>query len=108
MLTGSGNVFNAVSNDRRASQQPPIALPVASATELTVRVHLGLATSLKELGGYQVLLYLLAHVVEQRASARAQAAALDVLLQWLRSDAQQMKTFLANDGLLMVIDSRSV
>ena len=103
MTTNVNGVFNAVSSDPRSSQQPPIALPVAMATEMNHQVHAGIRTSLKQLGGYQVLLFLLGHVISlEQASDELQAKALDVLLQWLRSDAQEMKLFQANHGLLML------
>jgi len=52
-----------------------------------------------------VLLFLLGHVVAVESSDDAvQAEALDVLLQWLRCDAQQAKLFDAHHGVVMLKD----
>ena len=106
MLPGSGgggnSVFSAVSSDPRPSQQPPLALPVAMATELNTHLHMGISLAVKQLGGYEILIYLVGRVVELEAPSQVQAKCLDILLHWLRCHVQQMRSFLDNDGQVML------
>ena len=92
----AGYVFNAVSSDPRCCQQPPIALSVAIASPLSSQLHSGIRTALKQLGGYPILLFLLGHSVESSADHSSQAGALEILIEWLRSDPQEMKLFSEN------------
>ena len=88
--------FNAISNDPRSSQQPPIALSVAVAAPLTAQYHMSIHAAMKQLGGYPVLLFLFGHAIESKTDYQAQA--LEILLQWLRSDAQEAQLFSAKRG----------
>lgn len=96
----SGCVFNAISNDPRSSQQPPIALSVAVAAPLTAHYHMGIHAAMKQLGGYPVLLFLLGHCIESKSDYQAQS--LEILLHWLRSDAQEAHLFAAKRGYWML------
>ena len=96
----SGCIFNAISNDPRSSQQPPIALSVAVAAPLTAQYHAGIHAAMKQLGGYSVLLFLLGQSIE--SGADCQAEALEILLHWLRSDAQEAQLFAAKRGHWML------
>ncbi|XP_057369283.1 lysosomal-trafficking regulator-like [Daphnia carinata] len=96
----SGCVFNAISNDPRSSQQPPIALSVAVAAPLTAHYHMGIHAAMKQLGGYPVLLFLLGHSIESKSDYQAQS--LEILLHWLRSDAQEAHLFAAKRGYWML------
>lgn len=93
-------VFNAISSDPRSSQQPPIALSVALAAPLTAQYHLGIHAAMKQLGGYPVLLFLLGHAIESKADCQAEA--LEILLHWLRSDAQEAQLFSIKRGYWML------
>ena len=102
ILLPGGYVFSAVAADPRSSQQPPISLSVAVAAPLSSHAHLGISSALKELGGSSVLLFLLGHAIESQADGACQAKALEVLLSWLRSDAQEKRLFASNRGSWML------
>lgn len=97
----SGCVFNAISSDPRSSQQPPIALSVAVAAPVQSQFHPSFHGALKQLGGYPVLLSLLGQTIEMEADG-CQALALNVLFQWLRSDAQEAHLFDVQRGYSML------
>ena len=64
-----------------------VAAPVQS------RCHASFHAALKQLGGYPILLFLLGQTIEKGAADGHQALALEVLFQWLRSDAQEAHLF---------------
>ena len=102
ILPASGYVFNAVSADPRSSQQPPLSLPAATTAPLTTQLHVGVRSAMKQLGGYSVLFFLLGHAVDSSVTEECQALALEILLKWLRSDANERQLFTARRGHWML------
>lgn len=91
MLPGSWG-FSAISSDPRSSQQPPIALPIVASGSVNAQYHLGIRTAIRQLGGYPVLLFLFGHSID-RGPDDCQSIALEILLQWLRSDSTESHLF---------------
>lgn len=72
------------------------------AAPLSAQIHVGVRSAVKKLGGYSILLFLLGYSVESQADSSLQAKALEILLHWLRCDAQERRLFSSHDGLWML------
>ncbi|GLH06434.1 Neurobeachin [Gryllus bimaculatus] len=100
--------FRVVAVEQRASQQLPLpARPILLATPNSQQYH-GLVAAASILGGTPVFLFLLARVVELKASQQAQAKALFLLLKLVQADSELFAQFVSQDChklLLKVLSS---